>query len=159
MLYLGLKRFVGIFFNLLNICLGGNLPPFTCVCIVVEEAGRFLVIERPEGETAFPGGFMRWRELPEQTALRECEEETGIRVQIHELISYRTISSPAFNRMSTVNLIFRGTCNGGELRRSIEGRPLWLTHEELERRLDGFYLHIYQDFLRHQQQPSIPSHT
>ncbi|GHO45588.1 hypothetical protein KSX_37510 [Ktedonospora formicarum] len=92
---------------------------------------------------------MRWREHPEETALRECEEETGLKVQLHELISYRTISSPAFNRMSTVNLIFRATCVSGELRRSIEGQPLWLTHTELESRLDGFYLHIYQDYLRH----------
>ena len=149
MLYLALKRFVGIFFNLLNVALGGNLPPFACVCVIVEEDGNFLVVERPEGETAFPGGFMRWREQPEQTARRECLEETGLEVETHEIVSYATISSPAFNRMSTVNLIFRGRRVSGELRSSIEGRPAWLTRGELEPRLKGFYLGIYKDYVRH----------
>lgn len=151
MFYLALKRFVGIFFNMLNVGLGGNLPPFACVCVIVEEDGKFLVVERPEGETAFPGGFMRWREQPEQTARRECLEETGLEVEVHEIVSYATISSPAFNRLSTVNLIFRGSRVGGELRASIEGQPAWLTVEELEPRLEGFYLHIYQDYERHME--------
>ncbi|GHO73256.1 DNA mismatch repair protein MutT [Ktedonobacter sp. SOSP1-85] len=151
MFYLALKRFVGIFFNILNVGLGGNLPPFACVCVIVEEDGKFLVVERPEGETAFPGGFMRWREQPEQTARRECLEETGLEVEVHEIVSYATISSPAFNRLSTVNLIFRGSRVGGELHPSIEGQPIWLTREELEPRLDGFYLHIYQDYKRYRK--------
>jgi hypothetical protein len=61
--------------------------------------------------------------------------------------------------MSTVNLIFRATRNGGELRRSIEGQPRWLSHTELEARLHGFYQHIYQDYQRHQQQQPTSAHS
>src|SRR6266849_6281110 len=85
-LYRGLKTWVGIFFNLLNFLLAGNLPPLGCVNIVVEEQGRYLVIQRPQGHIVFPGGFMRWREHPEDTGVRECREETGLQVKITSLI-------------------------------------------------------------------------
>ncbi|HAH00905.1 MAG TPA: hypothetical protein DCL75_19095, partial [Ktedonobacter sp.] len=70
LLYRMLKGLVGIFFNILNLLLAGNLPPFGCVSIVIrdQDQASYLVIERPEGGFVFPGGFMRWGEHSVQTA-------------------------------------------------------------------------------------------
>lgn len=54
---------------------------------VVEHNGHFLVGERPDGKTLasyaeFPGGRVEEGESPEQAAVRECEEETGLQVEV-----------------------------------------------------------------------------
>lgn len=53
---------------------------------VVEHAGRYLVGIRPEGVrlagyAEFPGGKAEPGETPETAAVRECLEETGLRVE------------------------------------------------------------------------------
>lgn len=54
---------------------------------VVERDGNFLVGVRPAGQPLagydeFPGGRVESGETPEQAAVRECFEETGISVEI-----------------------------------------------------------------------------
>jgi mutator protein MutT len=56
---------------------------------VVEHAKRFLVGVRPEGKplsgmAEFPGGKVELGETPQQAAIRECLEESGLRVEITE---------------------------------------------------------------------------
>jgi 8-oxo-dGTP diphosphatase len=56
---------------------------------VVEQDNRFLVGRRPAnvplaGLWEFPGGKVEPGETPEQTAARECEEESGVAVEIIE---------------------------------------------------------------------------
>jgi 8-oxo-dGTP diphosphatase len=58
---------------------------------VVEHEGRYLVGTRgPDGPLAgyseFPGGKCQADETPAATAIRECFEETGLRVEIVELL-------------------------------------------------------------------------
>jgi len=59
---------------------------------VVEWAGRFLVGRRPADLPLgslweFPGGKIREGETPEEAAVRECLEETGISVNVsHRLV-------------------------------------------------------------------------
>jgi len=53
---------------------------------VVEHENRFLIGQRPDGVALaglweFPGGKMQSGESPEQAAVRECLEETGLVVQ------------------------------------------------------------------------------
>ena len=155
-LYRTLSQVAAIFFNLLNALLGGNLPPFGHVTVVVEEQDRYLLIEGPKGKLIFPGGFMRWREPPTCTGIRECEEETGLRVQINaaDIVgSYSHISS-RFNQMSTLTLVYRGKVPGGELRKSIEGHPCWLNETEVSSRLAECYQCILEDYLRSHAQHS-----
>jgi 8-oxo-dGTP diphosphatase len=71
-------------FHLLNLLLRGNLPPFGSVCVVVKKGERYLLLERSSGKMTLPGGFMRWREEPQETARRECREETGLEVRVGE---------------------------------------------------------------------------
>ncbi len=86
MLYDLLKRGGSVFFNTLNMLLGGNLPPLGSAAVIVEEHDHYLVVELPRGRVVFPGGFMNWREHPPQTAQRAAEEETGHLVRVGELI-------------------------------------------------------------------------
>ncbi len=53
---------------------------------VVEHAGQFLIGQRPAGVSLaglweFPGGKMHPSETPEDAAVRECLEETGLHVR------------------------------------------------------------------------------
>jgi ADP-ribose pyrophosphatase YjhB (NUDIX family) len=153
LLYELFKKVVSVSFNILNVCLYGNLPPFGCVSIIVEEQNRYLVVEQPNGEITFPGGFMRWREYPEQTARRECKEETGLDLSIGPLIGYRSLKSKRIDRMSTLNIIYRGEVLGGKLKGSIEGQPLWLPEDEVRRRATPLLTSILDDALHYQDQP------
>ena len=52
---------------------------------VVEQGGRYLIGQRPAdvvlaGFWEFPGGKLRPGESPEEAAVRECREETGLDV-------------------------------------------------------------------------------
>src|SRR5688572_15023076 len=54
---------------------------------VVEQNGRFLIGQRPEGVPLaglweFPGGKVESDELPEAAARRECREEAGLEVEV-----------------------------------------------------------------------------
>ncbi len=151
MVYRALKKSVGIFFNILNMLLKGNLPPFGCVCILVEQDGRYLIVERPEGSLVFPGGFMRWKERSEQTARREGKEETGLDLRIGDIVGCYTTPSKGFSAMSTVTVVHRGEVVSGELRSSIEGRPYWVDEETLRNRLEGHYHIILNDYVHNGQ--------
>ena len=61
-------------------------PAVTADCIVItsEEEPRVLLIERGEepfkGCWAIPGGFLNMDETTEQCAIRQLEEETGLKI-------------------------------------------------------------------------------
>lgn len=152
MFYPLLKRCVGIFFNALNICIGGNLPPFGCVCVLVEKQGRFLLIERSKHVYALPGGFVRWREHPAQAAQREAEEETGLRLHIGDMVCYSSKLSSRFDHMSTLTIVFAAEVLSGDLRCSVEGQPCWVEASELYRWLGSRDPHILAGYQRYREQ-------
>lgn len=70
-------------------------PAVTADCIVItsEEEPRVLLIERGEepfkGCWAIPGGFLNMDETTEQCAIRELEEETGLKIdQANQIGAY-----------------------------------------------------------------------
>jgi 8-oxo-dGTP pyrophosphatase MutT (NUDIX family) len=136
----------GLLFNILNVCLAGNLPPFGAVCVIVQDQGRYLLFRSPEGRLLFPGGLMRWREHPPQAAERECLEETGLQVAVQNLIGYYTHSSKSFGNMSTLTLVFSGALVGGRLRGSVEGNPCWVEESKLLEMIDGFHRSMLDDY-------------
>lgn len=152
MFYHALKKIASVFFNILNLLMGGNLPPFCCTCVIVEQEQRFLVVELGTGEFVFPGGFMRWHEHPEQAAQRECREETGLHIRILGLVGYYPAISNRLDRMSTLNLVYATEVIGGELRASIEGRPHWFSESELRNRLAVRYHSLLDDYLRYRKE-------
>jgi ADP-ribose pyrophosphatase YjhB (NUDIX family) len=66
-----------------------NPVPAAC-CFVRDAHGGLLLVRRGvepcKGQWSLPGGFMELDETPEQTALRELEEETGLRAASARII-------------------------------------------------------------------------
>ncbi len=152
MLYDLLKHCVSLFFNLLNRLLGGKLPPFGSAAVIVEEDNLYLVVELPGKRIVFPGGFMNWNEVPQQAAEREGHEETGLIVHADALIGYYPLISQDWKVMSTISFVFHARVVGGELCNNIEGRPCWLSEQELRARMQGHSLTVLDDYLRHREQ-------
>lgn len=64
--------------------------PTTIAVAVVEQAGQYLIGLRETGAALagyweFPGGKVRADETPADAAVRECQEETGLRVAVDHL--------------------------------------------------------------------------
>ncbi len=97
-------------------------PAVTADCIVItkEAEPKVLLIERGDalelrslategtqepfkGGWAFPGGFMNMDETTEQCAIRELEEETGLRLSnVHQIGAYSKVDRDPRGRTITV---------------------------------------------------------
>ena len=84
-------------------------PAVTADCIVItrEAEPKVLLIQRGnppfKGAWAFPGGFMDMDETTEQCAIRELEEETGLRLSdIQQIGAYSKIDRDPRGRTITV---------------------------------------------------------
>ncbi len=95
------------------------LNPLPAVaCLVQDKMARVLLIKRnvePNiGEWALPSGFIEIDETPEQAAIRELEEETGIKGKIQQLIGVYTQSSKIYDAVLTVGYLVK--IAGGNLK-------------------------------------------
>ena len=84
-------------------------PAVTADCVVMtkETEPKVLLIQRGsmpfKGDWAFPGGFMNMDETTEQCAIRELEEETGLRLSnIQQIGAYSKIDRDPRGRTITV---------------------------------------------------------
>ncbi|SEN05625.1 8-oxo-dGTP diphosphatase [Prevotella sp. ne3005] len=84
-------------------------PAVTADCIVItrEAEPKVLLIQRGDepfkGGWAFPGGFMNMDETTELCAIRELEEETGLRVSdVHQIGAYSKVDRDPRGRTITV---------------------------------------------------------
>lgn len=84
-------------------------PAVTADCIVMtnEPLPKVLLIQRGadpfKGAWAFPGGFMNMDETTEQCAIRELEEETGLKVStVHQIGAYSKVDRDPRGRTITV---------------------------------------------------------
>ena len=84
-------------------------PAVTADCIVItkEPDPKVLLIERGDepfkGCWAFPGGFMNMDETTEQCAIRELEEETGLKVcKVYQIGAYSKVDRDPRGRTVTV---------------------------------------------------------
>jgi mutator protein MutT len=100
---------------------------------VVEHNGRFLVGVRGEdgplpGYAEFPGGKCHAGESPAECAIRECHEETGLRVDIARPLLSREYGYPH----GTVDLHFFlcRPADGGDVS-NIGGGFRWIDSHEL----------------------------
>ena len=78
-----------------------------CVVITKEEQPKVLLIQRGfdpyKGSWAFPGGFMNIDETTEECAIRELEEETGLKVTtVHQIGAYSKVDRDPRGRTITV---------------------------------------------------------
>ena len=84
-------------------------PAVTADCVVMtrETEPKVLLIQRGDepfkGGWAFPGGFMNMDETTEQCAIRELEEETGLRLSnVHQIGAYSKVDRDPRGRTITV---------------------------------------------------------
>lgn len=78
-----------------------------CVVMTTEATPHVLLIERGfepyKGCWAFPSGFMDMDETAEQCAIRELEEETGLKIScIHQIGAYSKVDRDPRGRTITV---------------------------------------------------------
>lgn len=84
-------------------------PAVTADCVVItkEADAKVLLIQRGDepykGCWAFPGGFMNMDESTEQCAIRELEEETGLKVtDVYQIGAYSKVDRDPRGRTITV---------------------------------------------------------
>ena len=84
-------------------------PAVTADCVVItkEAEPKVLLIQRGadpyKGCWAFPGGFMNMDETTEQCAIRELEEETGLKVStVRQIGAYSKVDRDPRGRTLTV---------------------------------------------------------
>ena len=69
--------------------------PKVVVTALIESDRRVLLVRRDiepgRGLWGLPGGYVDWDEHPERAMMRECEEETGARVEAGALLSVQHV--------------------------------------------------------------------
>lgn len=107
--------------------------PVPAVGIVIEMDGGLVLIRRNhpphQGRWALPSGYIEADESAEEGAIREAEEETGLRVEIIELAGVN--SFPEGPPLSGIMIFYRARPVGGELRAGDDASEaqVFLPHE------------------------------
>lgn len=93
-----------------------------------------------DGEYRLPGGIMNAGEGPREAARREVREETGLDVEIHDILDLRTHHESGFT------VFFEAEVGDGELKGSWEGSPEFVEKEEVREKvwsLQHSHIHEY----------------
>jgi 8-oxo-dGTP diphosphatase len=113
--------------------------PIIGVGAIIVEDGRALLVKRAhppiEGQWSIPGGALEIGELVREAAVREAQEETGLIVEVGELLGVfdRVLRSPE-QRVQYHYVLIDFLCKpvGGELCAATDAAEVrWFTCEEL----------------------------
>ena len=115
-----------------------NIRLRTCVAVVQD--GKILLVPHYDTDAGpvqwcIPGGRLESGERLEESARREFQEETGLRVQGCQLLDVSEVVLPEKGYHS-ITITFFGSLEGGEMRPEPdhpygEKRPRWISWEEL----------------------------
>ncbi|WP_189947994.1 NUDIX hydrolase [Streptomyces alanosinicus] len=123
--------------------------------VVVREDGHVLAIRRADnGAWEPPGGVLELDERPEEGAIREVLEETGIHVEVERLTGvYKNM------KMGVVALVFRCRAIDGAERTSSESTAVeWLTPDEADKWMSEVFAVRVRDALDPALTPHVRSH-
>ena len=114
--------------------LGGFTPFLAVKCGIFDEQGRALMMKRTDtGEWDLPGGMVDPMDPPEETAVRETNEETGLDVRVIDHVGVYFVPPHKVDPHSSVILTYLCEQIGGDLTLSHEGTDL----EYVDPRTDG----------------------
>lgn len=101
--------------------------------MVLREDGKILSVSRGAGANiwALPGGKAELGETPQENAIRECLEETGIKVKSCVHVYARAVMAESKDGEDFHSDCFFATDWSGDVIASPEGDVEWLTAEEL----------------------------
>jgi len=120
-----------IIFRAIALLTLGQISPILSACVIVEQDGKVLLIDRSDGlGYTIPGGIVRYKETVEQCVLREAREETGYTVTIHEIVGvYSSLQRDP--RFRAASIAYKGSIVSGAVRASGEGKPCWREPQEV----------------------------
>ncbi|HUV31517.1 MAG TPA: NUDIX hydrolase [Acidobacteriota bacterium] len=100
--------------------------PVPAAGVIIVQQDRILLVKRAHppkvGWWCIPAGFMEWHEHPEQTAVRELEEETGLKVKINSF--FEVYSGQDDPRSNAVLILYLGEVIGGLLSASDDAQDV-----------------------------------
>ena len=110
------------------------LDPKVAAAVLLQRNGKVLLTRRAgdpqRGLWVTPGGFVDADEDPKAAAARECEEETGLKIEIVELLD--VLSTRGFPNGASIVIFYRGEVVGGELTAGDDAdRVEWFGPDEL----------------------------
>jgi ADP-ribose pyrophosphatase YjhB (NUDIX family) len=120
----------------------GVSPVLGSDAAIFDSSGRILLMKRTDNQKwCLPCGLVEAGESPEQGAVREAREETGLDVQVLELVKvYTRLPNPEYGLYTLVSTVYLCEVTGGVLTRShedlgleywdIEEVPIW--HSNME---------------------------
>ena len=123
--------------------------PFPTVDIIIRRGNEIVLIERrntPVG-WALPGGFVDYGESLERAAIREAEEETGLKLK--NLRQFRAYSEPTRDpRHHTIAMVFTADASGALIAGDDAGRAKFYPLDQLPENLCFDHAEILDDYLR-----------
>ena len=94
--------------------------PIPAAGAIIVEKDKILLVKRAHPPRVnwwcIPAGFMEWDEHPEQTAMRELEEETGLKIELTSF--FEVYSGQDDPRSNAVLLLYLARVIGGQMRPS-----------------------------------------
>lgn len=136
--------------------------PSVTVAAIIEQDGRFLLVEEETSEGLRlnqPAGHLEQDESLLQAVIRETLEETAYNFTPTALIGVYLVKAAAPNNRTYLRFAFTGTLGAKENRALDHGivRTLWATYEEIlasrERHRTPTMLQCLEDYLRGQRLP------
>jgi 8-oxo-dGTP diphosphatase len=136
----------GWIFRIIALLTLGQISPILSACVIVEQDGKFLLIDRSDGlGYTIPGGIVRYRETVEHCVLREAREETGYTVTIDGIVGvYSSIERDP--RFRAVSIAYKGAIVSGSVQESGEGKPGWYMPEEVFGHMAFDCEHMLKDY-------------
>ncbi len=128
-----------------------KIPKIAVDILIIEDNQIVLLtraIEPFRGLFDLPGGMVEYGETVEQAAVREAEEETGLKVKLNEILG--VYSSPNRDpRFHTIAIAFISQPIEGELKSSYEGEAKWYNIEKIKSEPMGFdHSKIINDYIK-----------